>query len=295
MISCLVLGSGGAVPTRDRAPAGYWVVVDGLSILLDPGPGSLARAIHDEQGPAGVDDIRTVLLSHLHIDHAADAVPLLFALHSSLPAGTDPIQLIGPPGLARYLGLMREVYGEWISPARRELIVTELEPGSALGLDPDCRGVWRAEPAGSFLRDDGAQGLAAGGRGRTGGGPTVAAWRANHTETRLSDSNLCFRFRDGGGGVLAYSGDGERGQGLTEAAREADLLIVECSTPDELYTPGHMTPSAVAALCAEARPRRVVLTHLYPPAAALDLPALVRERYDGRVEKARDGAVYTVP
>ena len=82
--------------------------------------------------------------------------------------------------------------------------------------------------------------------------------------------------------------------GLLAAAREADLLLVECSTPDELYTPGHLTPSRVGELCAEARPRRVVLTHLYAPAAALDLPALVRRRFDGPVETAEDGTCYRV-
>ena len=63
-------------------------------------------------------------------------------------------------------------------------------------------------------------------------------------------------------------------QGLVEAARGADLLVVECSCPDELATPGHLTPDGVGRLCAESRPARVVLTHLYPPAAALDALAV---------------------
>jgi ribonuclease BN (tRNA processing enzyme) len=82
---------------------------------------------------------------------------------------------------------------------------------------------------------------------------------------------------------------------LNEAARGADLLVVECSTPDHLATPGHMALSQVGELCAAARPKLAVLTHQYPDAAALDLAALIRETYDGPVVQAVDGTVFTIP
>lgn len=273
MLSCLVLGSGGAVPAPGHMPAAYWVRVDGQALLVDPGPGALVRLIGSPHGPADVDAITGVLLSHLHLDHCADLAPLLFALHSPLPAGTAPLLIAGPPGLARYLTRLRDLYGDWLTPARRTVRVEELAPGDTLA--PDASGQWRPAAA-----------------DRPGAG--VTAHRANHSETRFSAANLCFRFRDADGATLAYSGDGEEGAGLRAAAHAADLLIVECSTPDAWYTPGHLTPSAVGRLCAGAAPRRVVLTHLYPPAAALDLPALVQAIWPGPVEAARDGALYTV-
>ncbi len=272
MLSCLLLGSGGAVPTPERMPAAYWVTVDGRALLVDPGPGALVRLLRSPHGPPGVDAITGLLLSHLHLDHCADLAPLLFALHSPIPAGTDPLLIAGPPGLARYLQRLRDLYGDWLTPARREVRVEELAPGETLA--PDADGQWR-RPAAPRP------------------GPAVTAHAANHGESHFSALNLCFRFRDAAGTTFAYSGDGEDGDGLRAAARGADLLIVECSTPDAWYTPGHLTPSAVGHLCAEAKPRRVVLTHLYPPAAALDLPALVRAVWDGPVEMARDGALYT--
>ncbi|MHB8080209.1 MAG: MBL fold metallo-hydrolase [Candidatus Krumholzibacteriia bacterium] len=273
MLSCLLLGSGGAVPTPERMPAAYWVTVDGRTLLVDPGPGALTRLLHSPHGPSGVDDITGVLLSHLHLDHCADLGPLLFALHSPIPAGTDPLLIAGPPGLARYLTRLRDLYGDWLTPARRAVRVEELAPGDTLA--PDATGQWR--PAAADRP-----------------GAAVTAYRASHGESHFSAMNLCFRFRDAGGATLAYSGDGEDGDGLRAAARDADLLIVECSTPDAWYTPGHLTPSAVGQLCAGAGPRRVVLTHLYPPAASLDLPALVRATWPGPVETAHDGAFYTV-
>ena len=82
MIGFLVLGAGGAVPTPTHSPAAYWVTVDEHPILLDPGPGALVRLIGSPHGPDSVDEIETVLLTHMHIDHCADLVPLL-------PQGSD--------------------------------------------------------------------------------------------------------------------------------------------------------------------------------------------------------------
>ncbi len=277
MITCLVLGSGGAVPTRARAPAAYWVTVDGRSALLDPGPGALARLVASPRGPSSVDDLDTVLLSHLHLDHCADLAPLLFALHSPLPRRETPLVLAGPPGLAAYLQRLRDLYGDWLAPARRQVIVHELPPGTLLAPGNPAEPAWR--PARDAAR-----------------GPCLTAFAANHGERRFSSVNLGFRFCDAAGGVFVYAGDGEDGPDLRQAATGADLLVVECSTPDELATPGHMTPSAIATLCRAAGPRRVILTHLYPPADALDLPALVaRHGWTGAVAVAQDGAVYGVP
>jgi len=82
---------------------------------------------------------------------------------------------------------------------------------------------------------------------------------------------------------------------LENAARGCDLLVVECSAPDGLGVTGHLTPAEVGELCAVAGPRRVALTHQYPAAAAADLAAAVRRRFDGPVEQARDDSLYCVP
>src|SRR5277367_1882209 len=64
-----VLGSGG--PSSDgRGASSYLVFVDGAArILVDAGPGAFLRL-----GEMGIDltPLDTVLLTHLHIDHAGD-------------------------------------------------------------------------------------------------------------------------------------------------------------------------------------------------------------------------------
>lgn len=261
MITVHVMGAGGALPTPRNNPAAYWVQVDGTGLLVDPGPGALTRLASRGLLPRGTDDLDRVLVTHLHPDHSLDLVTLLFALHSPLPQRTDPLRLWGPAGLRALLDGFGAIYGRWLEPRLREVVVSEIRPGFTLPLP---------------------------------GGGEAAAFAVDHPQDRLSQCWLGLQFTDAQGRRAVYSGDTGPCPGLTQAARGADLLVVECSTPDELATPGHMSVGQVGRLCAEARPRRVVLTHQYPPAAVLDLAALVGEHFPGPVHQAADGDVFTV-
>jgi ribonuclease BN (tRNA processing enzyme) len=262
MIRIRILGAGGAIPTPTHTPAAYWVTVDGSSLLVDPGPGALVRLVRCGDAPGGVDEIDTVLLTHLHPDHCADLPALLFALHSPLTASEAPLRMFGPGGLGRHLASLRGVYGRWLDPRKRELVVTEWGPGEALGLP---------------------------------GGGRVEPFPVAHPQDHLTDGPcLGYRFVDAAGRVAVFSGDTGVCSTLEEAALGADLLVVECSAPDGLGVTGHLTPAEVGALCAAAAPQRVVLTHQYPAAAAADLAAGVRRHFDGAVHQARDDSVYVV-
>lgn len=262
MIRFHLLGAGGAVPTTTHTPAAHLVTVDGDPVLVDPGPGALVRHVRSGEAPRGVDDLQHVLLTHLHPDHCADLLPLLFALHSVVPRRTDELHLIGPRGLESYLQKLSDLYGSWLQPRRRRLVVRELDPGDRVDLP-------------------------SGGR--------VASFAVDHPQDRFARQPLGYRFFDREGRLAVFSGDTGPCPGLEQAARGADLLVVECSTPDELAVAGHMTPTSVAALCEAAGPRRVVLTHQYPAAARLDLAALIaRAGYGGPVHQARDGDVFEI-
>ena len=67
------------------------------------------------------------------------------------------------------------------------------------------------------------------------------------------------------------------------------MLLCECSLPDGLAIPQHLTPEQCGALAAIARPKLLALTHLYPPVLEEDIPGAVRRRFAGDVVIARDG------
>jgi ribonuclease BN (tRNA processing enzyme) len=69
-----------------------------------------------------------------------------------------------------------------------------------------------------------------------------------------------------------------------------DLLIAECSLPDELGMDTHLTPSRLAALARVALPKRILITHLYPQLPRQEVISLVqRAGWDGEMLLAEDG------
>jgi ribonuclease BN (tRNA processing enzyme) len=90
-------------------------------------------------------------------------------------------------------------------------------------------------------------------------------------------------------GRLVYTGDTGPSADLAAWAKGCDLLLAECSLPDGQGLEGHLTPSTVGRLAAEAAAKQLVLTHLYPPVESVDVAALVAARYKGPVTVAHDG------
>jgi len=76
------LGTAGArivVFKQLRASGGLWLEANGTRLLIDPGPGSLLRALSSRPSlsPAKLDG---VLITHRHLDHAADVNVIIEAM-----------------------------------------------------------------------------------------------------------------------------------------------------------------------------------------------------------------------
>jgi ribonuclease BN (tRNA processing enzyme) len=62
---------------------------------------------------------------------------------------------------------------------------------------------------------------------------------------------------------VVFSGDTDYCRGLASLAKGADLLVAECAFP-ESKVQGHMNLDALQKLVLESKPRRVLISHLYP-------------------------------
>ncbi|MFZ5814070.1 MAG: MBL fold metallo-hydrolase [Bacillota bacterium] len=98
------------------------------------------------------------------------------------------------------------------------------------------------------------------------------------------------------GPVLFYTADTGESAAVTEAARGADLLLVEASLTEEYVSKrifGHLTAAEAAAMGRESGAGRVLLTHLYP---GLDLNQLLAEARPvlPSVELAEEGRTYRI-
>lgn len=98
-----VLGSGGPIPEGDRAQSGLLVERASESLLVDCGSGVLLRL-----GELGLDlrKLEHILLTHCHLDHLSDLLPLLKARWL---LGATKTTVCGPVGtrglLSRLLAL----------------------------------------------------------------------------------------------------------------------------------------------------------------------------------------------
>lgn len=114
------------------------------------------------------------------------------------------------------------------------------------------------------------------------GGYKIRTRSMNHSTTAIG-----YRL-EAGGKSLAYSGDTDVCENVVTLGRDADLLILECSLPDERKTAGHLTPTECGRIAARARCRHLVLTHFYPVFGGYDIRRRVRRAFRGRLTLARD-------
>ncbi len=250
----VLVGTGTTVPDAARGPAGFLVESEGRRILVDGGTGTLTRL-----AGLGV-DARTLdggVYSHRHVDHCGDLVPLLFTMKvgPEIQRTTD-YPIWAGAGFADFFRGLEGVYGRWIQPEAWKVRVTELP------LDA---------PASAELP----------------GGVRLDTRPAAHTAGAL---HLSFTGPDGF--RVVFSGDTGPSEALVELARGADVLVTECAVPQQDPWGAHLWPDEVARIVGAARPRRVVLTHLYPMVDPEEALAVVRAA-GVPVERGEDGQVLT--
>lgn len=240
-----ILGSGTCLPVANHSAAGYLVRVGETPLLVDAGPGTVARL-----AAAGVSyrDLEYVLLTHLHADHTLDLATLLEALVAT-PGWTreKTLNLIGCRGLGEFLQRLIQTF-DGIAPRGYRLDVTEM-------------GQERRE---------------------------FPSWIVETALTAHTENSIAFRI-EANGCALVLSGDAVETRDLVRLARNADVFVCECSLPNGWPPTNHLMAGAVGRIAREARVKRLVLTHLYPPALDADVVSQVREEFDGDVRIAVDG------
>lgn len=245
-----IVGSGTLVPDAERGSAGFLVQEGGAHVLVDGGSGTIMRL-----KKLGIDarELDGGVYSHRHVDHCADLVPILFALKVGveLPRNRD-YPIWAGEGFDTFLEGLYSTYGTWIRSDRWSTRVTELS-------------------------------LSAPGHALLPGGIQLDTLPANH-----SAGALHLRFTSPSGFTAVFSGDTGPNENLAKLAAGVDLLVTECAVPGKDPWDSHLGPDDVAAVVDAARPRRVILTHLYPdndPAIALARVA----RVGVPVERGYDG------
>lgn len=198
-----------------------------------------------------------IAITHFHLDHWGELPHYLFALRwGTEPPRTAPLVLLGPRGLRARLSLAAGAFEDWLVRPEYPLEVVELAP----------EGTYRLAE-----------------------GTTLETHDTPHTP-----ASLAYAVRDPTA-RLVYTGDTGYSAALAQWAAGCDLLLAECSLPDERALDMHLTPSRAGRMAREARAGRLVLTHFYPAFGGRDPAALAGAEFPGETVAARDGDRFEIP
>lgn len=234
-----ILGTAGPIPNPDRAQTGYLLEKAGRLILIDCGSGVLSQLARLNVDWAKLD---TLLLTHTHLDHMSDLLPLLTARWLM---GFPQANVYGPEGTQQLIEELLDLF-----PYVRDhvpLKIHDLVAGSSCSL----------------------------------AGLEIATLALRHHVV-----SLAYKFDQ----KLVICGDSEPLPELKGFAHGCKVVIHECSFPDEQPAFGHATPTALGRVLAGSEIEWLLLTHLYPQAAARseELLSAVRRHFAGRVSLAAD-------
>ncbi len=242
------VGTGTVAPHPTRVCAGHLIESPDAVLLLDCGSGVVHRLA---ALALPWTRISHVAITHFHGDHIADLAMLCYAFkYGQLPPRSEPLQVIGPPGMRDLMDRLALVFGTWLHAPGYLLEVIELEGEDAL-------------PIGTELR--------------------LSSRKVPHTP-----QSVAYSITEGTRRIV-YTGDTGFDASLGEWAAGSDVLLTECSLPEAMAIPSHLTPTQAGELAAIAHPGLLVLSHFYSPVEAVDITALVAAQFGGSVVLATDG------
>jgi len=252
-VELITVGTGTVAPSAKRTAPCHWLQRGTASLLLDCGPGSLHRLASLGLPWSG---ITHVVLTHFHPDHFAEVPMLVYALkYTTVPARTEPLVLLGPPGVVRLVKSLAQGYGNWLLDPGYPIAILDVQPGEPFPIDGEL---------------------------------SLETFPVPHTAESVA---LALTAPEG---RLVYTGDTGPSAELARWASGCDLLLAECSLPESMAMDGHLTPERAGDLAREAAAKRLVLTHFYPPVENSDPARLAATRFSGKVVAANDGDRFTI-
>jgi len=106
-------------------------------------------------------------------------------------------------------------------------------------------------------------------------------------KSKHTDSSVSYRIEHNNKSIV-YSGDTDYSKEIIEISKNADLLVLECSFPDNKKMENHLTPSLCGKIATKANVKKLVLTHLYPECDKVNIKKQCSKEYKGNIVLAKD-------
>jgi ribonuclease BN (tRNA processing enzyme) len=266
-----VLGSGGPELDDGRASSSYLVWLDGKArALVDLGPGS---SVNFGQAGARLEDIRVMMLTHLHVDHSAD-LPA-FVKGAFFTQRQNDLTLLGPAGndlMPSMEQFVSRLFGNegafsylsnYVDPKQRSAFKLKAK---SVGLDLKEVTYY---PVGREMILSAIP---------VHHGPIAAvAWRV-----------------DVAGCAITFSGDMNNDyQTLEKLALDSDILVMHNAVPETAKGVAahlHMTPSQIGQIAELAKVKQLVISHRMKRTIGKESDAeqKIKQSYQGPVLFADD-------
>ena len=193
-------------------------------------------------------DVDIIFFTHNHPDHMCDLIIFLFSSRYHNDPRTKNLKIVGGPGFRAFYDNLITAFKHWLIPTAYNIEMIEQDE--------------ETQQYSEF---------------------TVTSGKVHHIEISRG-----YRIEDRFGKTFAISGDTDYCQGMIELGKNVDLMILECSFPDEMKVGGHLTPRLAGRLARKAACKKLCLTHFYPPCDLNSVRDICREEYSGDLILAED-------
>ncbi|MDV0444527.1 Ribonuclease Z [Methanimicrococcus sp. At1] len=270
MLKITFLGTGGALPSKERNPAAIMVNRDGELLLFDCGEGAQQQMM---RGKTGLVKISAIFLSHYHGDHILGLPGLLQTM--GFFDREEKLEIYGPAGLFEVMEAFEKLGTHRL---QYPIIPKILSPGDVVQRDGYTVKAVRADhdrPALGFVLEEEIR------PGRFNRekavelgvepGPNFAKLHRGENIT-LPTGTIVYSKDvvgpDRPGRKISYSGDTRETDVFFYESEGADLVIHEATftsdMADRANEYGHSTAKGAAGMAKKYNIRKLVLTHISP-------------------------------
>ena len=245
-----ILGSGTSVPHPDRASPSHWLETTKGSLLLDISADAPHRMAQQHLNWPNLD---AIWISHFHLDHMGGLITFLFGTKwaPQTQSRTKSLRVFGPKGLKRIVEAMNASNNYGLLEQQFSIEIVEVGPGAYFEILPGLD--------------------------------------ANTFSTPHTEESLALRLKDENSKLFVYTSDTGFSEDLVPFAKEAELLLMECSFRRNKPVQKHLELVDAMRLAQTCSPKKLVLTHLYPEWDNVDLANEARSLWSGETIEAKDG------